>query len=175
MDGAKRVGVGGAGAHAAGEVRFRRHNSGVRWQGNPPGRVAQGAATPSARRRPGYPLAGCSPAEPASVSPGRFRLSQRSARLQEQERRRADQRIGSVPGGPDSSSKGLRFFGLDNGVHRKLVDRIAEFAESVLGEANRKLTGKLAARLLIQIWRPAPTDVADRAEFMKEWSTTQRG
>ena len=27
--------------------------------------------TPSAYHRPGYPLAGCSPAEPASVSPGR--------------------------------------------------------------------------------------------------------
>src|SRR5438270_13796780 len=32
--------------------------------GGPTGR------TPSAYLRPGYPLAGCSPAEPASVSPG---------------------------------------------------------------------------------------------------------
>ena len=54
------------------EVRFSRHDSGVR--GEPeqtsPGDVdRQGSSTSSTRPRSDYPSAGCSPAEPASVSP----------------------------------------------------------------------------------------------------------
>src|SRR5438477_8614878 len=45
---------------------------------------------PSARRRPGYPLAGCTPAEPASVSPGVTKLphESRQARKRVKENRR---------------------------------------------------------------------------------------
>src|SRR5215475_2934204 len=32
--------------------------------------IRSGACAPLAHRRPGYPLSGCSPAEPDSVSPG---------------------------------------------------------------------------------------------------------
>ena len=35
----------------------------------------QGPDAPSAHRRPGYPLSGCVPAEPDSVSPGSIRLA----------------------------------------------------------------------------------------------------
>src|SRR5271170_351963 len=35
----------------------------------------QGPDAPSAHRRPGYPLSGCVPAEPDSVSPGSVRLA----------------------------------------------------------------------------------------------------
>ena len=35
----------------------------------------QGSDAPSAHRRPGYPLSGCVPAEPDSVSPGSVRLA----------------------------------------------------------------------------------------------------
>src|SRR4051812_29287580 len=45
-------------------------DSGVRWVRKSPGHFCPGQMRPSAHRRPGYPLAGCSPAEPASVSPG---------------------------------------------------------------------------------------------------------
>jgi hypothetical protein len=38
----------------------------------------RGADGLSAHRRPGYPLAGCSPAEPASVSPGGKAVPQRA-------------------------------------------------------------------------------------------------
>jgi hypothetical protein len=54
-------------------VRFGRHGSGVRGRGKAPRPPAWAGGTvvaPSARRRPGYPLMGCSPAEPTSVSPG---------------------------------------------------------------------------------------------------------
>ena len=56
---------------------FLRHDSGVRWrQGKTPdGFHHQGPDAPSAHRRPGYPLSGCVPAEPDSVSPGRGRLA----------------------------------------------------------------------------------------------------
>src|ERR1051326_119780 len=61
----------------------------------------------SARRRPGYPLAGCAPAEPASVSPGTFTV-----------RRSGHKHKVSGQGGSDkNSSEGTPFFGLDNGVH----------------------------------------------------------
>jgi len=58
-------------------MRFLRHSSGGRWQGRrPPGRRGPGGMALSARRRPGYPLVGCAPAEPASVSPGWKKLPQ---------------------------------------------------------------------------------------------------
>jgi hypothetical protein len=66
----------GEGREAARDAeRFRRHGSGIRWGREEAGkRLRLGeptrSLTPPAYRRPGYPLAGCSPAEPASVSPG---------------------------------------------------------------------------------------------------------
>jgi hypothetical protein len=65
---------------AAGRMRvdFLRHSSGVRRRKNAPaqqcGREASCEA-PSAHRRPGYPLLGCVPAEPNSVSPGGERIT----------------------------------------------------------------------------------------------------
>jgi hypothetical protein len=58
-------------------VDFLRHDSGVRrHQGKTPdGFHHQGLDAPSAHRRPGYPLSGCVPAEPDSVSPGIVRLA----------------------------------------------------------------------------------------------------
>lgn len=56
---------------------FSRHNSGVRWCGKkaaPKGNLS-GPDAPSAHRRPGYSLSGCTPAEPDSASPGRGSLS----------------------------------------------------------------------------------------------------
>ena len=41
----------------------------------PDGFHHQGPDAPSAHRRPGYPLSGCVPAEPDSVSPGSVRLA----------------------------------------------------------------------------------------------------
>src|SRR5277367_4789687 len=41
----------------------------------PDGFHHQGPDAPSAHRRPGYPLSGCVPAEPDSVSPGSLRLA----------------------------------------------------------------------------------------------------
>src|SRR5271165_3086088 len=41
----------------------------------PGGLHHQGPDAPSAHRRPGYPLSGCVPAEPDSVSPGSIRLA----------------------------------------------------------------------------------------------------
>jgi site-specific DNA recombinase len=54
-----------------------------------PGFVAQGRSA-SARRRPGYPLVGCTPAEPTSVSPGTVRLSQQTTCSQGQRSRHRD-------------------------------------------------------------------------------------
>lgn len=50
---------------------FLRHGSGVRGEEakSPDGRCHQGSSASSTRPRSGYPSAGCSPAEPASVSP----------------------------------------------------------------------------------------------------------
>jgi len=58
-------------------VDLGRHDSGVRrHQGKAPdGFHHQGPDAPSAHRRPGYPLSGCVPAEPDSVSPGSVRLA----------------------------------------------------------------------------------------------------
>jgi hypothetical protein len=42
---------------------------------------------PSVHRRPDYPLVGCAPAEPASVSSGATRLLNKEPSVQEQERR----------------------------------------------------------------------------------------
>jgi hypothetical protein len=58
-------------------VDFGRHDSGVRrHQGKTPdGFHHKGPDAPSAHRRPGYPLSGCVPAEPDSVSPGSVRLA----------------------------------------------------------------------------------------------------
>ena len=56
---------------------FFRHGSGVPWllQRAAPGQfLSQGPSVPWAHRRPGYPLSGCVPAEPDSVSPGQKRL-----------------------------------------------------------------------------------------------------
>ena len=41
----------------------------------PDKRTCQGPAAPLAHRRPGYPLSGCVPAEPDSVSPGQLRIT----------------------------------------------------------------------------------------------------
>lgn len=41
----------------------------------PDGFHHQGPDAPSAHRRPGYPLSGCVPAEPDSVSPGNLRVA----------------------------------------------------------------------------------------------------
>src|SRR5262249_47421435 len=66
-----------------GEVRFRRHGSGDRRERNraPDHQRGQGPAgdVPSVHRRPGYPLTGCAPAEPASVSPGGKKVTRREA------------------------------------------------------------------------------------------------
>ena len=58
-------------------VDFLRHDSGVRWRQRktPDGFHHQGPDAPSAHRRPGYPLSGCVPAEPDSVSTGSVRLA----------------------------------------------------------------------------------------------------
>jgi len=53
---------------------FLRHNSGVPWRlkrGTPGQVFGPGPSAPWAHRRPGYPLSGCVPAEPDSVSPGK--------------------------------------------------------------------------------------------------------
>ena len=59
-------------AASGGTVGFSRHRSGVRWgeEGPSPTSVERGTRVPSAHRRPDYPLSGCVPAEPDSVSPG---------------------------------------------------------------------------------------------------------
>ena len=65
-------------------VRFQRHKL---WRPmhkrRSPGFAAQGRRA-SARRRPGYPLVGCTPAEPTSVSPGTTRRAQMSCEKREQ-------------------------------------------------------------------------------------------
>lgn len=52
------------------EVRFRGMARRPMGSENPLRSETVGGWTPSACRRPGYPLMGCSPAEPISVSPG---------------------------------------------------------------------------------------------------------
>jgi transposase len=57
---------------AAADARFSRHHSGVRGvqeKESPSSAGHQGSRTSSTRPRSGYPLSGCSPAEPDSVSP----------------------------------------------------------------------------------------------------------
>src|SRR5208337_1108285 len=49
--------------------------SGGRQRTAPGGFDHQGPDAPSAHRRPGYPLSGCVPAEPDSVSPGNIRVT----------------------------------------------------------------------------------------------------
>ena len=63
---------------------FFRHGSGVPRprKSAAPGKVLrQGPAVPWAHRRPGYPLSGCVPAEPNSVSPGQKKLPEESHRF----------------------------------------------------------------------------------------------
>jgi len=79
---------------------------------SPRGGWPRGGA-PSARRRPGYPLVGCTPAEPTSVWPGMFKVSRRARGSQEQ----PPQPRCSGQDGSTRSSEGFPFFGLDNGVH----------------------------------------------------------
>jgi hypothetical protein len=60
---------------------FRRNISGVRWPAMktaPDNYHRQRPDASSAHRRPGYPLSGCVPAEPDSVSPGNHTLAARS-------------------------------------------------------------------------------------------------
>jgi len=60
---------------------FRRHISGVRWlamKTAPDNYHRQRPDALSAHRRPGYPLSGCVPAEPDSVSPDNHTLAARS-------------------------------------------------------------------------------------------------
>jgi len=60
---------------------FRRNVSGVRWSAiktAPDNHHRQRPDASSAHRRPGYPLSGCVPAEPDSVSPGNHNVAARS-------------------------------------------------------------------------------------------------
>jgi hypothetical protein len=75
----------GAGTRTAGkkclgasQVRFLRHDSGVRWwrKTEPLKASLQGFDAPSAHRRPGYSSSGCTPAEPDSASPGAGSLAE---------------------------------------------------------------------------------------------------
>ena len=61
---------------------FRRNISGVRWPAiktAPDNYHRQRPDALSAHRRPGYPLSGCVPAEPDSVSPGNHTVAARSS------------------------------------------------------------------------------------------------
>ena len=63
---------------------FIRHGSGVPWflqRAAPSQFLSQGPSVPWAHRRPGYPLSGCVPAEPDSVSPGQKRLPKEGHRF----------------------------------------------------------------------------------------------
>src|SRR3954447_15773984 len=75
------------------------------------------ADAPLAHRRPGYPWAGCSPAEPAFVSPGAGGCTASPARTQEQAARHRKQRKGHGHDGRTGCSEGSPVLGLDNGVH----------------------------------------------------------
>jgi len=59
-----------------GPVSFLRHSSGVRWKTKAPEARPRGPDAPSAHRRPGYSLSGCTPAEPDSASPGRASVAE---------------------------------------------------------------------------------------------------
>jgi hypothetical protein len=62
---------------------------------------------PSVHRRPDYPLVGCAPAEPASVSPGVVKLPAEQSR-NKLNRQRSDN--GSGPGRPETGvAKDRRF------------------------------------------------------------------
>jgi transposase len=65
---------------------FERHGSGVRGQKykSPDSVDCQGASAFSTRPRSGYPLSGCSPAEPDSVSPDTFTIVRPPSSHQEQ-------------------------------------------------------------------------------------------
>src|SRR5262249_30312505 len=54
---------------------FWRHNSGDRWHKKAPEVLGSSGARTSVRRRPGYSLSGCTPAEPDSASPGGILIS----------------------------------------------------------------------------------------------------
>src|SRR5579863_3059995 len=73
-----------------------------------------GARAPSARLRPGYPLVGCSPAEPTSVSPGVRGVSQLSSV------NKSNQRKCHGHEGRTGCSEGSLDFCLDNGVHLRV-------------------------------------------------------
>jgi hypothetical protein len=62
-------------------VDFLRHDSGDRWRmaRSSPTSVERGSSEPSVHRRPGYPLSGCVPAEPDSVSPGEKTITRKPA------------------------------------------------------------------------------------------------
>jgi hypothetical protein len=69
---------------------------------NAPGQESPEADAPSARRRPGYPLVGCSPAEPTAVSPGGRRVSSRNRQCKAMKGRRPDRvqdKVASAAGG----------------------------------------------------------------------------
>jgi len=67
---------------------------------------------PSVHRRPDYPLVGCAPAEPTSVSPAGGEYRERSERA-----RATGQHVVRLTKTGPGSSEGSPFFGLDNGVH----------------------------------------------------------
>ena len=95
------------------QMRFKRHELRCPMACEEPlGAMAQGQM----HHRRGYPLAGCSPAEPASVSPGGKDVSQaRSANKSNQRRCHGhDSRTGC--------SDGSLVFCLDNGVHFTLCE-----------------------------------------------------
>jgi hypothetical protein len=58
--------------------------------------VNLGAQAPSAHRRPGYPLVGCAPAEPTSVSPGVAMILGRKGIQQAQELAQIDPKGGVI-------------------------------------------------------------------------------
>ena len=59
---------------------FLRHDSGVRWQKKAPDQQCGQEPSAIAHRRPSYPLSGCVPAEPDSVSPGSGTVVRRKSR-----------------------------------------------------------------------------------------------
>jgi hypothetical protein len=66
------------------KMDFFRHGSGVPWllqRAAPSLFLSQGPFVSWAHRRPGYPLSGCVPAEPNSVSPGQKKLPEESHRF----------------------------------------------------------------------------------------------
>lgn len=89
-------------------VRFLRHDSGGRGcqKKNPRRLSLQGSDAPSAHRRPGYSLSGCTPAKPDSASPGGLSLAKHQDRHKASGRQAV--RLGSVASPELQPRKGHR-------------------------------------------------------------------